>query len=124
MAKHQRSELLELLNKRYREWVHMDCPRFLAPTLDAKYLDAVTIAAACVTRVQDSDPFAGPRVTTHLLRGICPPALVLADCKVQEARRRHEPKATDPALEKAKRKVDEDRAWNQFRAKEYLEAAE
>jgi len=73
---------------------------------------------------EDSDPHAYSRMRLYIMQGFELPSDVLRKARSRIAMRGREPRREYDALASVKRKIDEDRAWNQFHAIEYQEAAE
>lgn len=122
MVRTNESELLKLLNNR-KAW---EGGEFKPPVLGPAYIAASAKAEACIQRVDNSDPFAAPRARMFMLRGIELPSDMAKDCHSREALRRKEKIVADDALVAAKetaqakqKKIDADKAWNQFHAAEY-----
>lgn len=115
----KRSELLILLNNR-KAW---NFPEYRTPTLSEEYLMRAGLAVRCVQELEDSDPFAGARMASHLRQGLDLPSEVLKECNGRRGIRSREPRATavSAVLEPLKKGLDEARAWNQHNSARFLE---
>lgn len=126
--KQHRSELLTLLNSR-KSW-EGKLP-YLLPQYGAESQRTSRMAVQCVGHLEGSDPFAGPRTALYLRRGYCVPSEVLKDCRSRQSLRDREPRGgvrDEVALLQVKRgaeqrqkKLDADKAWNQFNHSRYIE---
>lgn len=115
----KRSELLILLNNR-KAW---NFPEYRTPTLSEEYLMRAGLAVRCVQELEDSDPFAGARMASHLRQGLDLPSEVLKECSGRRGIRSREPVSSvvKVALEPVKKGLDADRAWNQHHSARFLE---
>lgn len=116
----ERSELLELLNSR-KSW---DLPAYKVPQYKPHEIAKIEEAARQHAALNDSDPFAYYRICLYMRLGFELASDISKESKSALSRRLHEPHVAFSALETVKRSVDADRAWNQHRAAQYLEAAE
>lgn len=115
--KREKSALLELLNSR-ESW---KLPPHRLPEVDKRALEE---ALSAYKLAEDSDPHAYSRMRLYIMQGFELPSDILRKARSRIAMRAREPREGIEALASLKRKVDEDRAWNQYHADEYLEAAE
>lgn len=60
---------------------------YIPPSKDAKRLRDIEAAVHAHTRAYNSDPFAGPRIRAHMVRGIALPSDVLSDANQSLAAR-------------------------------------
>lgn len=75
-------------------------------------------------RASNSDPHAYSRMRLYIVAGFELPSDVLRTSRSIVMLREREPRQVREALEPVKKRLDEDRAWNQFHSKQYMEAAE
>lgn len=119
-----RSELLSLLNQRKswegKAYIHP----LIGPTLQVR----IEAAVKCVGLLDNSNPYAAARARLYLNQGYCLPSEVLKDCSTLTALRAKEPKGSERVeliqakriAEEKQRKVDADKAWNQYNSQQYL----
>lgn len=119
MPQYERSELLTLLNNR-KCWE--PAPPYKLPTYNKGVVER---AERVHVKANDSDPYAGDRIRLHLLMGFELPSNVEKDATAQLARRatehKEKPRGDLAVLATMKRKLDEDRAWNQYNSQQFLE---
>ena len=111
-TRNKASDLLKLLNDR-QAW-NLPEP-YRMPHYDAA---TVTEAVQLERKADDSDPYAGARMRLYLNQGYDLPSDVAKSAQ-DRIKARQVAHAFDP-LEKIKRKMDEDRAWNQHNSAEFL----
>ena len=119
--KREQSGLLDLLNARYKMLgLGQDKP-YHKPVFDPSKVRA---AALAYSQLESSDPFTYARAMLYMERGYELPSDILKDNTAALARRQqHNVTAVSEALAPIKRRIDEDRAWNQHRHAKYKETA-